>query len=894
MNVHQKSLTLLLCSLSRLYGSEIIQGNYSGKEKTFSHPVSACGYSAKSSFLVGASEIPDDKSFSLSFYIPSGNKFSPMCEEKIKLDGVDDQINPLYGASIQHIGMLGRNPFIVTKQDPSIIYFLHGYKTNRNSLISFPVLDESIQKYPVINIQGIFFSDDQIRALYFAAIVKKENSAFGNEGSAILIGHVKEEVESKNLENANENELELSSQTKITLEHSKIIPLLREPGSHMHEYCYIHVDETLKTVYYGFQIQADNKDTTRVVALTQTSFIDEKKFKKLSPDIQKSITQLPTFLVKPVINVSAVAGDCIVAAQGSGVSISLHTIKTMQTTTRLHYLIVAGGKGTPCETKRKVFALPLINDSDSEYVGMLAKKDAVAHTIFSAKKPYFFLRRIIDEPAVNPGDLYQETDTEARVGGFEELPGDIVDMAIYRDAVYVSVASNPGIVYHSQALFDQAGRIKGWTSWQIAGTCNEPIHNIFIEGPTHELFYCTESDTIMRSRWNYPEALNTILKKRFLALEAGVTAVSFMQHNNTEYILFAGDKKIVGVTYHNGEPQEQFFLDGLQELGTITTFAQVTPGFAASNAHGELVEPCSEKKQLLHPSTTLRMSGGELPVLFVGGQYGLGALFFDGDKPYVKKIYNCTPIKKIIHTQNKLYILTKNMLYASDFDIENINFIPLARASSFSQATFFEDCIISGPLAVLATSSGLYRNCNNSDIQTMRQEMQWQHIPLPEHVGPVTQLFAISPTGNESDCVCAGNGGNLYVLNAHRINDQARIYRFSLKKTDRVEDDTLVPFNDCFVRNKPTFFINAGSYRSKIYTDGAFFFLLNNAYAPAGKTAYAELLNPVILGTGVPFATRASLKIIEDLKSRSLHHFSRNPFNGTMIAAGDFGVMLHE
>jgi hypothetical protein len=130
----------------------------------------------------------------------------------------------------------------------------------------------------------------------------------------------------------------------------------------------------------------------------------------------------------------------------------------------LNYVIVLGGNGAPANTKRSVFALPLVsNPSDDANHGRLANKNALPEEWFDGTCRYRYLRGA----AATSADTLTSADAAAMVGG-GDLADDIDDIFASRDAVYAVVSSSPAQsgVYVSQALFDENGKINGWTAWE--------------------------------------------------------------------------------------------------------------------------------------------------------------------------------------------------------------------------------------------------------------------------------------------------------------------------------------------------------------------------------------------------------------------------------------------
>ncbi|MBA2307634.1 hypothetical protein H0W26_05895, partial [Candidatus Dependentiae bacterium] len=204
--------------------------------------------------------------------------------------------------------------------------------------------------------------------------------------------------------------------------------------------------------------------------------------------------------------------------------------------------------------------------------------------------------------------------------------------------------------------------------------------------------------------------------------------------------------------------------------------------------------------------------------------------------------------------------------------------------------------IISGPLAILATSFGLIRSGNFIDIQTVPQEatVRWTPVELPESVGslqeagPINRLFAVTPTGDERDCAY---GGTLWALNAYVGLNQALIYRLVVS-LDRgvVTDKTVRIYPDYFFSDKKSFFVNNGEYRNYLVTDGSLIALSRSAFG--GQKPLLELLPPRLKSGEINGArARTSLVTVPD-PAFSMGKLLRNSASGAWMVIGDFGVRI--
>ena len=132
---------------------------------------------------------------------------------------------------------------------------------------------------------------------------------------------------------------------------------------------------------------------------------DDKNFVR-SAFLLRSIT-FPSVFAPGVNN--------IVGSIGDNVTIAIHQTRPLLTTTVLNYLVILGGVGTQDQTRRSVYALPLVKRADL-FNGMLAKKDAVPHTFYHEGSEVRIAERGFIDLATKPGDLFTADDKAVQVG----------------------------------------------------------------------------------------------------------------------------------------------------------------------------------------------------------------------------------------------------------------------------------------------------------------------------------------------------------------------------------------------------------------------------------------------------------------------------------------------
>ncbi|HTM06146.1 MAG TPA: hypothetical protein VL201_02805 [Patescibacteria group bacterium] len=164
-------------------------------------------------------------------------------------------------------------------------------------------------------------------------------------------------------------------------------------------------------------------------------------------------------IAQPITQTTAIDANNIVANVGPNQVLSTERLAVMHTSTGLSYLIVQA----TVVNQTNIFALPLVDDVESNNHGALANKNGP------------LIDGVFKTPAAAPGDLPNISDIAAQVGDPANIPTDllsfigiITDLVVVGDTVYVSISSQNnrfGYVLSSQALFNANGTIARWTPW---------------------------------------------------------------------------------------------------------------------------------------------------------------------------------------------------------------------------------------------------------------------------------------------------------------------------------------------------------------------------------------------------------------------------------------------
>ncbi|MFA6066809.1 MAG: hypothetical protein WC707_06530 [Candidatus Babeliaceae bacterium] len=721
--------------------------------------------------------------------------------------------NIKYASKIENSNAL----FFVKIDEPDTLYYAH-----EDRCVSHSCADKDGET-SIVTLQGENFKphDDSENLTFFLCMLEKKVE--NNINYQCMIGTVKiESVPSgekqKDSEEVQQNTLKISLQPWIGITSGIKSSSLQVAGN-------TYVQQKLKSLYNPFYVSTDNNNDSIAIAIQHI---------RLQHNNEKKTFEL---VAQPLVSANAITDNCIIGARGAHLPVSIHDINSMETSTGLSYLLVLGGSGLPENTKRKVFALPLVNMPGHEHSGMLAKKNSIPYESFVNQQPYRFIGRYFDTPAEYPGDLFQEDDAPARVGGTVHLNSDIQYIALHGDTIHAVMQDDKH--YYSQALFDHYGRIKSWTDWAIIN--KKPLFN----------------DADKKIILN--EKVTSLIQCNYLNCYSATTT----------------DKLI--------------FIDQLDHTKTIVYDHKILAEIAPL-------------------SSIISVDDGDQQWIIVGGAHGCAVLMQENGSGIAHEIsyqdfttmqehYSCKKIgqfshvKKLLADNNTLYIMNANRLDRVTLSPEalknqSLTITETATAGSITQQKYglFNDCLIANKLCLLATTEGLFRNNNGSDIAQLDTLSDWHKIPLEEHVGPITKLFAISSSHHHD---------NIYVLNAHRGHNQARIYRLSVDIADEITDTTVQQLPDCFIKNKKSFFINVGDYRTGLYTNGGNIFLYNNAHAPTKQSPFCEVLQSG-WQSGRPFATRSSIKMLQFPHAHCIGNLLRSHVTGNMVIYGDFGVYTYE
>lgn len=920
-----------------IFGATVIAGNGSVSGESFDFSLGALQYSQKSGGTFVSARFDNavnPEEFAVSLCLRNATNFVGLAPEKVSLNNVDDQANPLYNTNVLQMALVGISPMVTPITEPASLYVIQNY--DNPSVISMLGVTDIKDSAGAITKGIAALSSDNIATIVpdsvntLIALVTPNGSA-GTYGTYGAVGSGVATMLLQKVENSNPVRYSITlydAQTGLvgnracplditssTLKLTNNLASLTSP--------IVYYDAGLGVFYAGFQATAGLGGTRGVVRITGSTKIQ----------------------ISEIAPVDAIEADSIIGTNTDNGTVTIYDVKTMTTSTNVSYLVVVGGTASGGNLQRKVFAMPLVSTINAN-IGILAKKDTAPVTQFSPDKPYLFLGRGFVTPAAAAGDLYTSSDVPAIVGG-GAAPGDITALMTFNDAVMVAVqgnASSLGGIFISQAIFNTDGAIEKWTPWVRAAGATSDVFQQAYESLTGNFIYATGTSastvkTVQRTVWTPNNIYQTALEQFFTKDEAGVQQL-FNYANRA--VSDGGSGTQISSLIATGYNQISLIQTAQLIGGILTPITDLGSPFASNN--GTLTGLPSPVYQLVLSGGALESVGAIISAaivqneaqawLFVGGIGGLAVLadddgtgfdsttgFGDGfsnlrSSMKFRKVGNYANIRKLLaikkfgslgngSTIQDLYILTSNGLESATISSDTLavgsewisNTLATVSQVAGEYATF-SDVAISTPLGLLATSKGLYRTGNSVDISfiTTEEDAQWTSVSMPESPGPVTRFLPISPTVNSNNF---GQAGNLYVLAGAVSTSQARLYRYVVDiQSSTVTNSTVQLFPDYYhaefsdpTVGSSTFFTDFGNYRNYFSTNGAGFYVSRSAYLDAVPVTFI-ISEPV--RTGVIGLGRNQNPILAIPAYRSMGQLVSNFATGGLCAYGDFGLQVNE
>lgn len=314
------------------------------------------------------------------------------------------------------------------------------------------------------------------------------------------------------------------------------------------------------------------------------------------------------------------------------------------------------------------------------------------------------------------------------------------------------------------------------------------------------------------------------------------------------------------------------------------------------------------------------LAGGEKGWLFVGGYGGLAVLSRDDGSGWntapseglqsgfgnlttdmsFRKIGQFGVVYSVACDESFVYVLTSNELARIPLDAANFSQVGavapsitiLATAAGVTGATAsgFRDMFLSGSLMMLATTNGLFRGGNGSNVQLASNEtdMAWTPVLANSYsIGPVIQLFAM-PRSSTSDGVVQ----NLYAVSANLNTALTTVYRFAVQDTQTysaiITDQTVQLIPQITVPQ----FLSFGTIRQNFVTDGAL--ILHELPFNFGTQELLKVFPMSVFVGGIANRGRSIALDFPNNPGTLIGRVVRDSASGAWIVPGEWGIRVQE
>lgn len=855
---------------------------------------------------IGAGNAVANNQFAIARINNNTNTLQGLTPSTIKLNNTDNQTNPLCGAQISFLKLNNDKPVALAVGDNNI-YRYSSIIDNLSLSSAGPINDASGA------IAGAFLALETANGALsqsFVACTPNGDSNFGGTGSGVALFEV-----------AGDNYVFQNDSKAVALDNASSAIGINNAVT-LANTVELHWSGELNCLFVGLQAQAGSTagNGARSIVVGKVTPVAGQNY--------------DTITFEEFVPSSAISGNNQIIGTGTaGTTVSALKIKTLRTSTCLNYLIVNGGNSSASSVGNLIYALPIVSGNNANK-GHLATYNQTPTDIYTNN---FFVNRTLDTAATNPGDLLTNTATAAIVGG-GQLPLNanetISDLFVSGDSVYASIGttaiSGATGIFQSQAILDQNGLISGWTQWQHVSGYQAAVFGAAINAVNGSYWYLTGSDAsnvnaIQKTVWSNGS------KDGLLGGTASDASLGLVANLSTLFPKSAGGVfNLVDISKFNLALNgfSMLIATGANQVALINTDAAINGDFSSGIANSN-----DDAYPVTSASTTIaRITGNNLSTasaittahiatnasgmswIILGGSNGVVILrqasgdgwstpltsLGDLDPSYSFELFSSYQfVQKITSDANYLYILTQNKLDKIALNSANLassaptitTVVQVGELLDTTSSNVLNDVIITGDLAILATSAGLFRTSNGTSIHDATPS--WTSVDVPEQlVVPSTKLIEVGLSF--SDRSNFGLGGNLYLVSSYRGLQQTIINRFYVNLTGAIDDNTILPLPDLYIKNSLSYFINFESFRDNFFTDGTL--LINSLSRDVNQLSYAQVMLPGISsGTNaVQINKPYNLPLLEIAIANLVSNIVRSTNSGALLISGEFGIVVNE
>jgi len=950
MNFHSIKIALIvgLCTIITLQAAKVIPGDSDNKATSFSFGLGLHAFSANVdlktiAFYVGAAQAKEGNTYALARAFSTTQEFVPLTPQEVKVNG-NLVANPLCGAKISQLALWGDLPVVVKNNDKNVIAM---NSINDFSLLTSPVVHDAQGQ----NTAGILTLQTMTVGSALAAVKNHNGDLFGAPFSGIALLQV---VTTQTLQRNGEQKL-IKTEFKVlnadpadtTTATNKAAPFtnssdvikINNDVTMLNDGVDIHWNANLERFYVAVQAQAG----AAAGSGARSVVVGRRENDKL--------------IFEPITLASNIVGDDqIIATATANAIASAIKVRTLNTSTRLDYLIVLGGNGDASVVGNQVFALPIVNNNrivasknfpaatKAAQQGTLADVNQTPTNFYN--ETIFFNGSAFTKPATAASQLFTTNSVAAQVGA-GPLPltagQQVSGLFVFSDAVFATISNDPDGttepgIYQSQALFDDKGRVQAWTPWVRAGGTQDKVFGANLNFFTGDFWFMTGEtsstvNTVKKTEWGFgtqtelngvPDnasvGLIALLSRAFPADRGGIQGfvdlsrttpgfdnLSLLIATGLDKVMFIESGRLFGgifkATQGNFVARMGKSLDG--HVPVMQSGAKV-----ASLQGGDLSK--------LGPVITAAVASNatnDQHWIVLGGSKGLGIVTnsngtgWSGDIAALSELPATMSVKrrgeyafvlKVVADDQYLYVLTPSSLdriEMTDHAIRTnqLNAVRLASVGMHDVISTgaFADVVVSGKFAMLATTRGLFRVGNGGDISTASSSNQVDWTSVPAPESE-NSIFKLYPLSSTAQEGDFAHNGQVYALNSYIGLWQGTVNRYAINVVGEIDDDTVTLVPNTFIKNTQSSFLDFSAFRDSFTTQGALLFSTNSLDVE-NTPLVAQLLPPAIK-SGTYHAVRGSVPLplgsVGD--ATIIGSVLKRSASGAQLIYGDFGLRVNE
>lgn len=475
-------------------------------------------------------------------------------------------------------------------------------------------------------------------------------------------------------------------------------------------------------------------------------------------------------------------------------TISITALAPLHASTGSSYIVCA--RTTENSSATAVYALPVVGPRarphgvwdlayDESHAGLLRKANAGYATV-----------------AMSTDDIEEVSSPSILVGG-AYAPGPVDSMFTVGDAVCVTcVGDTPYTrgIYKSAPLFTPAGEVYAWTGWEVVCRSEKPLAGGVFFPRTHTYAGLISStgerdsfDRYFSISWNRKGAVSSLLDVLMGEYFQGKHGIASLLTGGSEIASLQNCTALWGAGFERGA------IIRTSSNGVAANSLESADSVLVTHPAGFVADTT------ITPQGYWCIAGSEGCVVYAERATGVPLAITDetditlraADAHFTLLPLERGAVRRIFSDNIYIYCMTRDRLYRCEQRAAYFRFagaeqpvlevIADAQVLDPSGETVFFDGAICKGVALLATTSGLYRTARQGALTAVSDLTEWNWEPVTyqlsdgsaHSLGLISQLSVVKPA-----VVVGAPGANIFALGSENGSGVSILYRLAL------EDDT--------------------------------------------------------------------------------------------------------